>query len=405
MPERAAWLEGRIADVISLTQALVRAPSPNPPGDERAAAATVAGYLGGLPGVDVRTLGPSAERPSVVFGVGDGQPTLVLAAHLDTHPVDAAWTREPLVPELDGERLYGLGTTDNKGAVAAMAVVFRAFAEAGCPVPGRLLLIANADEETGGGHGIAHVRDSLGEPLDAVVVAEPSGIDASYERLYVAARGASRFRLAVAGTDTHSSLADREGIESAVERLLVVLRVVRASLPLLEERHPVYGLAPILIVVRVDGGVGWGVVPGRATAELELRVTPGHAQDDVERAIRAAVDAAAAAVGAPVELDFADGSLRWMAPSDIPASDPLVVAARAAWADVLGAEPALGCFPGGTDARLFTERGVPTLSGVGPGALVRAHRPDEYVTVGELETAARLYAAIVDHFLEPEGDR
>jgi acetylornithine deacetylase/succinyl-diaminopimelate desuccinylase-like protein len=71
---------------------------------------------------------------------------------------------------------------------------------------------------------------------------------------------------------------------------------------------------------------------------------------------------------------------------------------------VLGQPPSLGCFPGGTDARLFTEYGVPALSGVGPGALVRAHQPDEYVTTGELATATQLYAGIIARYATTEVD-
>jgi acetylornithine deacetylase/succinyl-diaminopimelate desuccinylase-like protein len=94
-----------------------------------------------------------------------------------------------------------------------------------------------------------------------------------------------------------------------------------------------------------------------------------------------------------------------MGPSDIDGEHPLTRAAVAAWRDILGSPPQLACFPGGTDARLFTERGIPALSGVGPGALVRAHHPDEFVTTQELATATRLYAAIVARYALDEGER
>lgn len=383
---------------MPLTQALIEAPSPNPPGDERAAGRVVGDYLAGLAGVDSRTIEPSPRRQTLVFAVGEGPPTVAFSAHLDTHPVDGAWTRDPYNATVEGDHLYGLGATDIKGGVAAMAVVFRAFAERSRRPHGRLLLIANADEETGGEHGVTAVRDGLGEPIDAVVIAEPSGIDEPFEHLYVAARGTSRFRLSVTGVETHSSLADHGDVANAIERAERALVALRAELePFLAVEA--YGRASRLVPVRVAGGVGWGVVPKVADVDVELRVVPGSTQEDIESRVGAALESAAASLGAPIELTFADGSLRWMSPSASAPDEPIVVAATAAWADVFGQGPQLGCFPGGTDARLYSERGIPTLAGVGPGALRRAHRPDEYVKLGELEQATWLYATIIDRYL------
>jgi acetylornithine deacetylase/succinyl-diaminopimelate desuccinylase-like protein len=396
--ELARSLAARAGDVVDLTEALVRAPSPNPPGDERAPAAVLDRYLDGLEGVNRTVVAARDERPNLIFAAGDGPRTLTLAAHMDTHPVVSDWTFDPAGQRV-GDRLYGRGTTDNKGAVASMAAVFRRACEQGVPAGLRLILLANADEEVGGADGVQAVLDTFGEPLGAVVVAEPSGIDAPFEALYVAARGTSRFTLATTGLRTHSSLAGRPGVPSAIERLAEALRALAARVPVLSRTHGRFGPAGRLTVARIEGGDGYGVVPYTARAELELRLAPGSTQDAIEQDIRAGVE------GLDLELAFAERSLRWMGPSEIEADHPLTRAAIAAWGDVLGSAPELGCFPGGTDARLFTERGIPVLSGVGPGALVRAHHPDEYVTTDELATATRLYAAIVARYALDEGER
>lgn len=383
------------ADVVDLTLRLVRAASPNPPGDERAAAAVVVDYLAGSAGVETALIGPRPERVSVVARAGAGPRALILAGHLDTHPLVGEWTRDPL-GERVGDRLYGRGTTDIKGGVAAMAVAFRLAVERGLPAAAQLVLLANADEETGGVEGVAAIAEDPALPLAPVVVAEPSGVFAPWEGLYLAARGTSRFTLRAAGTRTHSSLAGRGGVDSAIERLEDALTRLRAELPVLGERHPVHGPAGRLTVVRIEGGEGYGVVPGTAAAEVELRLVPGSTQERVEREV------AAIAAAAGVECAFAAGGLRWMAPSDLDPGHPLARAAAAAWHDVLGTEPELACFPGGTDSRLFQASGRPALGGVGPGALVRAHHPDEFVEIAELETAVALYGAIITRYLAPE---
>jgi acetylornithine deacetylase/succinyl-diaminopimelate desuccinylase-like protein len=391
-------LTARSGDVVGLTASLVGALSPNPPGDERAPAAVLDSYLAGVPGVRRVMVASRDERPNLAFIAGDGPRTLTLAAHLDTHPVVGTWTYDPTGQRV-GDRLYGRGTTDNKGAVAAMAAVFRAAAEAGSPSGLRLIFLANADEEVGGAEGIAVVLERLGEDLGAVVVAEPSGIDEPFEELYVAARGTTRFTLTAGGLRTHSSLAGRPGATSAIETIQAALRALEERVPVLSQNHPRFGPAGRLTVVQIAGGEGYGVIPSSARAVIELRLTPGGDQEEIERDVQSAV--------APldVELEFAARSLRWMGASEIPVEHPLTRAASDAWRDVLGHEPSLGCFPGGTDARLFTEYGVPALSGVGPGALVRAHQPDEYVTTGELATATQLYAGIIARYATTEVDR
>jgi acetylornithine deacetylase len=88
-----------------------------------------------------------------------------------------------------------------------------------------------------------------------------------------------------------------------------------------------------------------------------------------------------------------------MAPSAVAPDAPIVAAASEAWRTELGEAPTLDCFPGGTDARLFAAAGVPSVI-VGPGALCRAHQPDEYVTTDELVRAARVYATTAALFAE-----
>jgi acetylornithine deacetylase/succinyl-diaminopimelate desuccinylase-like protein len=383
-------------DVVGLTLRLVAASSPNPPGDERAAAAVLLDYLAGTPGLELTQSGPRPERVSVIASSGAGERALILAGHLDTHPVVGEWRHDPH-GERVGDRLYGRGTSDIKGGLAAMAVAFRIAIEQGLAKGTRLVIVGNADEETGGAEGIAAIVDDPALPLAPVVVAEPSGAFAPWETLYLAARGTTRFTLRATGTRTHSSLAGRDGVESALERLEHAIARLRGELRVLGEQHPVLGPAGRMTVVRIAGGDGYGVVPGEAEAQVELRVAPGATQDELEREI------GRIATASGVDYAFAEGGLRWMAPSDLVVDHPLALAAAAAWREVFGKDPTLGCFPGGTDSRLFQASGRPALGGIGPGALVRAHHPDEYVEIAELTTAVQLYGAIIRRYLSQEA--
>lgn len=411
-------------EVVELTRALIRLRSENPPGDERAVAAEAARRLSGLAGVDVRVIdgaparraelaagadsptdgpavaGAAPSRPSVIASSGPlGGRTLLLGAHLDTVPAGEGWTRDPFAADLDGDRIYGRGATDNKAAAAAAIVAFQALVRRGATANARLLLVLNADEEIGGRFGMDVVRDELGEPVDAALIAEPSGIAEPYERLWIAARGWLRFQIDVQGTETHTSLMREPGVRSALVDALALIDRLRDGLPMLRRRHPSGYPVGDLILARLDGGRAWGFVPATARAQLELRVTPGVAREDALATVRDAFERARGVTGATATLTLPPDGRDWTAPSAIDADHPLVGAAQAAWRKVLGREPELGCFPGGTDARSLHERGIPAIPGIGPGTLRRAHAPDEYVTAEELTTAVRLYALTARTFL------
>lgn len=350
-------------------------------------------------GVRITTFTHKPRRVSLLAAAGSGPPTLLLAAHTDTHPLTGVWKHDILGGKLEANgRIFGRGTTDNKGAVAAMAIAFQRLLAAGANRYGRLLMLANADEETGGQYGVEALCSQWDEQPDAAIVAEASGVWTPWEALYVAARGTSRFEIEVTGTATHSSLAGREGVRSAIEDLEALLDGLRHRLSLLRRRHRRFGPLGRLTVVAVEGGVGWGVVPGRAKAQFELRVLPGVDQKASEAAIKAAFSQSSKTAHVKATLTFAQGGLRWMSPSEVRTNSPIVRSARRAWRAVVGHEPPLECFPGATDARLFEAAGIPCVI-VGPGALERAHHPNEYVTAKELRTAVRLYEATAKHFL------
>ena len=127
------------ADVVELARELIRAASPNPPGDERAAAAVVVAAAESLGLPPARRIAREEQRPNLLttLDFGPGGRHLVLSGHLDTKPVgDARWRVDPLGAEVDGDRLYGLGSADMKAAVAAMLVTAAAPARAAAARPG-----------------------------------------------------------------------------------------------------------------------------------------------------------------------------------------------------------------------------------------------------------------------------
>ncbi|HEU5431870.1 MAG TPA: M20/M25/M40 family metallo-hydrolase, partial [Thermomicrobiales bacterium] len=157
-----AFLDRRSGEVVGLTKALVAAPSPNLPGDETAPAAVIEAALAAyaLPAATVIALAP--HRPNLIVRIDGARPGphLALCGHLDTKPVGEAaaeWNTDPFTPTIVGDRLYGLGSTDMKGACAAMVLAGAAFASVADRSGGSLSLVFTADEEYGSRFGAEHL--------------------------------------------------------------------------------------------------------------------------------------------------------------------------------------------------------------------------------------------------------
>ncbi len=393
------FLSRRSGEVVGLTKALVAAPSPNLPGDETAPAAVIEAALAdyGLPPAKVIALAPN--RPNLFVRIDGGRPGphLALCGHLDTKPVGEAaaeWNTDPFTPTIVGDRLYGLGSTDMKGACAAMVLAGAAFASVAERAAGSLSLIFTADEEYGSRFGAEHLARSGAIEADAILLGEPAGVTRDWEAIRVVSRGFCGFRVTVQGTQTHSSIADLLPTVNAVEAMANVLVGLRRELRLRHPDHPLCSGGPTInLGVKALGGVGYGVLPGHAEFWVDIRTIPGMTQ----AALAEDVDAALARIrptlpGAAIDWEF-NPTLGWIAPTEVLPDDPMVRATQAAAAVVLGEAPPLAAFPGATDAwPLQGIGGIPTLAAFGPGLLPLAHGPNEYVSVAALEQASRIFA-------------
>lgn len=396
-----SFLEENRAELIELVANLVRIDSQIPPyADERLMVAYLREQMASLGLGPGEVIAAEPERPNLVTrvaGTGGGR-TLMLNGHLDTKPVGDAlplWQSDPLEPEIRDGRLYGLGTSDMKGAIAAMVYAAVALRESGVPeLAGDLVLAFVADEEAGGALGSEFIAPRLGR-VDACLVGEPSGWEHDWQGLHLVSRGVCCFRIRVRGTQMHSSLSDRMPSVNATIRMAELLVSLEDELELEFTPHPLGGITPTLNVgVLVSGGVYFGVVPGLAEFACDLRTLPGMTQESVRASVERWLDGRRALVP-DLDVDFSfEPDLAWVPPAEIAAQHPLVSFARLAAADVLGASPPLSVFPGATDAPWFDAVGIPTIPSFGPGILTQCHGPNEYVDVESVHQAARMYARI-----------
>ena len=315
---------------------------------------------------------------------GDGTPGLILNGHVDVVPGDAFDGR------IEEGVMWGRGTCDMKGGVAAILGATAAVVAAGITLRKPLAVHTVIGEEDGGVGAFATLR--RGHRGEACLIAEPTA-----GSVIPANAGSLTFRLEVPGLATHGSTRSR-GV-SAIEKFTVI----QAALQELEaarnrDPHPLLAhldLANPLSVGTIAAGDWASTVPDHLVAEGRYGIRLGEPLADARAAFETAIAETCLKDDwlrdHPVKVswpggEFASGLLR--------DDDPLVVDTRRAVTDAGSPPPDVRGAPYGSDLRQYAAAGIPTLQ-YGPGDVRYAHAADEHVILAEVLQAARAYALLV----------
>jgi len=361
---------------------LVRIDSTNPElgpdgAGEAEAAAYVADAMRAL-GLEVDVWESEPDRPNVVGvlpGTGDGR-SLMLNAHTDTVGVEGM--DDPFTPRITDGRMYGRGTQDMKGSLAAQLAAVRALQGAGVELAGDLIVAAVIDEEHKS-RGTKAVVERY--EADGAVVTEPTDLD-----LALAHKGFAWVDIETRGRAAHGSRPD-EGVDANMHMGHVLARLDRLEQELrAQEGHRLVG-APSLHAAQIEGGTASSVYAARCRLRVERRIIPGESGSQVRDEIQAlldAVDAEDDAFDARCELAFS------RRPFEVAADAPIAEAARTGAEAVLGEAPPDVGQTFWTDAALLAEAGTETvvLGPVGDGL----HTTEEWVDLDSVVDLAEILA-------------
>lgn len=375
--------------VLEAAEALVARPSENPPGEEAAVAEWLFDRLesSAVP-FEVETTAIEPGRPNVVARIGDpDRGTVLLTGHTDVVPADSEnWTTPPYKPEVRDGRLYGRGTADMKGALAAMIVGTERYVEQ-AEESGEVVLAFAVDEEYGGRGTQALVEGGL--DADIAVVGEPTDLD-----VCTAIKGVSRYEVTITGEGCHSGMPDKG--RDAIRALSALLdRIAALDDELEETAHEVLAHEDVT-VTEVAGGLAPNVVAERASATIDWRFLPGKTTPEpFDRRFHEALDGITSN-GDPVDVDVDRTVFARAAETD---TDHQTVSTVLDAASSEGIDTELVGFNAATDARfLVHDAGIPTVH-FGPGSITDdAHTVDESVAVADLVAAAGVYEAVLEEF-------
>jgi acetylornithine deacetylase len=360
-----------VTDCVKLLRQLIAHRTVNPGGDEPALARHLAELLEGRGAdrVEVTEVARDGETGAYCWATY-GEPDVLVNVHIDTVPVASGWTRDPFELTAEGDRLYGLGAADTKGAIAALlsAIDQRR--------PENLAILLSGDEERTTSCMSHFLASGRAAPIRRAIVCEPTA-----RHLGVGHRGIRAYRLEIPGVGGHSSRAD-----STPKPLITASRLALDLDELGEsyldpERGPSRGprtgdgAGLCLNVAEIGGGVPFNVIPQRGELLFSIRPAAGF---DAER------------WGGEL------GTCLRTAGSGITAH-PLLTRDPFATRDPGWFHALLGRFPGAatqldfwTEAAMLAGAGIDAVV-IGPGDIAVAHGPDEFVPAGDLEWAEAMF--------------
>lgn len=339
-------------------------------------------------GADVTVhLGPEGDRYNLFATVGprEGQ-GYILSGHMDVVPAgEREWSSDPFVLRAEGDRLFGRGTSDMKGFLACALAALPKLAATNLLRP--IHLAFSYDEEAGSRgvpHLIAELPNLCNAPLGAII-GEPSRMQAVR-----AHKGKAAVRLEVIGRSGHSSRPDL-GLNAihAMAHLITEVAEYGKSLttgPFHHDFAPPYSSLQVGVIT---GGQAVNIIPDRCTADIEVRAVPGISPSSLLKPVRARL-AALEDQGFEVgwhELSAYPGLA-------LPEGSDLATLLK----ELTGQEP-LAAVSYGTEAGLYQQAGIDSII-CGPGDIDRAHRPDEYIEVGELAACQTMIEELGAHLAE-----
>lgn len=364
---------------LSLTRKLVSYNSINPPGNERNIAEYCAGLLDKF-GFRTNLYEFNERRTTVVARLDSSGSKLPICftGHLDTIPLGSApWHFDPFAGEVEGDRLYGRGTSDMKAGVAAMLCMAQ-FMATKPQLKAGLTLVLTAGEETAceGAHYVANLDGALGE-AGAIIVGEPTS---NYP--VIGHKGCIRLELTTRGITAHAAMPEL-GDNAIYKAARAVTQLQNFDFNMIP--HPLLG-SPTLNVGTISGGMNVNSVPDKVTIGVDIRTIPGKTHKEIQSMI-------SMLVGQEVEVTLKQEAISIAtSPEDAWVQDVFDILGR-----FLGERPVSRAVSYFTDASALTPAfdNPPTII-LGPGEAEQAHKTDEFCLISKIEQASRAYCEIAE---------
>lgn len=356
-------------------------------------------------------------RPNVLLSsaTGRGKRKLMFEGHTDvvTSGKLADWQYDPFGAKIVGRRIYGRGTCDTKGNLAAMLIAMAALKRSGVKLSGSIIGGVLCDEEDQM-IGVRHfIKRGHADAVTAAIICEPQD-----GMVCTSQKGAVRARYTVTGRMSHGAM-PLSGLNTAPAVARLIDGLYELEMEAFEQMGKDRDLGwpsftPTVIQSPSAGPPQLNVMPGEALLLVDIRTIPGQSHPDIRKRMIALAKHAQRRVKndlAAFDQNFGlkrnrDLNIDIEFLTDRPCTlteqdDPIVISADWATRHLTGKDPVHGGVPGATDGTfLWAQKHIPIVT-MGAGDRQVPHQTDEWVDLDQLTETSKIYALTALHYLYP----
>jgi len=409
-------------EIVKLCSDMIKIPSENPPGDMSEVASFIRSWLNDH-GFIVDSYEPEKGRVSLVTTVGEEEkPALILNGHMDVVPAGdlKSWKFPPYCGEVKEGKILGRGASDMKGGLTSAIAAFVAISNIVEKLPGRIILTAVPDEETGGVHGAGWLVENDKIRGDACLIGEPTGLAGAF----IGEKGICWLRLEAKGVPAHGSLPmlGENAIEKLTRALPIIHKIEEKPIKIPEDVSDAIQISksfwtdfvrskgmtdetklkmvanaldhPTVNIGIIKGGTKANVVPESCVVDVDIRVPPGITPEEIRKNVMELLE----------EADLADIKCKLVIKSNsnyTPLTEKIYNILKQNAREVVGIDIKPLYATAATDGRYLRLKGTPVIN-YGPGDQSLAHAYNEYVEVENIIQATKVIAGTAIDFLNSQ---
>lgn len=376
-------------ETVALLGKMIRMNTVNQPGNEKALAQLISNELTVF-GMKTDVIDFGNNRANVIgrlSGTGTRK-ALLLNGHLDTVPPgEVAWEHDPFSGHVEDGRIYGRGSADMKGGLAAMIMAVKIIKKSGLELKGDLIFCGTAGEEADSMGAFDFLNKGGLHDVGAIIIGEPSSCG-----INISEKGALWLTITTLGKTAHGAFPD-QGINA-----ITCMNAVITELLSYQFKYAANALLsqPTMNIATIQGGVKTNVVPDKCVITLDIRTVPGMKHSDIIKDFET--------IMAKLHDRISHFKATIAIVSDRPAVEtalnhPFVKMAQTVIEEKfhrLEQPQGVNFY---TDAAVFLP--VTNLPAIfyGPGDAEMAHQPNENIRIERLNEAVQFYAAMIERYL------
>lgn len=441
-------IESNSEEYIEFLRELIQSESYNPPGNEKNVALKIKKYLQN-DGIKCEIFPFGENRANLITTLNDNfeGKNLLYNGHMDVVPPgnEEEWKYPPLSATIKRKKyIYGRGTTDMKGGLAAMIIALKILKKLKLKLSGNLIVNAVADEETGGEYGTKWCINNVLQSIkpDFAIISEPTRLKPLPHVISIGERGRLVVKIITNGISTHSSwpfmgknaiymmseiIHNLDKIDDYIPKIKPPLsleelkKLMSTAFPSLEILEKIINEQPILSSVLkaltrftksltiIKGGIKDNVVPDKCEAIIDFRLLPGQEIDPILNSLKKLIEEDLGytlknePIGSPEEVFVYLENIQYSKPSywkDWEKSS-ILKSFYGIVEKAYNEKPFYLLYPASADASHLRNEGYcPETIMFGPGSGTSAHSTDEYIEIKDFINAVKVFTLFAYEYLK-----